>query len=86
MGKSVIHINSSHDIVVSTVLLLYEIWQYNDMLYLQLAGLIEKWGSDVMDEIRSDSRKKQRKENSNEVKKIKGIVKPLTIVHMQGPL
>ncbi|MPC79814.1 hypothetical protein E2C01_074360 [Portunus trituberculatus] len=56
------------------------------LFYLQQAGLIEKWGSDVMDEIRSDSRKKQRKEKSDGVKKVEGIVKPLTIVHMQGPL
>ncbi|KAK8393816.1 hypothetical protein O3P69_006853 [Scylla paramamosain] len=56
------------------------------LLMFHGAGLIGKWGSDVMDEIRSESRKKQRKEKSVEVKKIEGKVKPLTFVHLQGPL
>ncbi|KAK8393813.1 hypothetical protein O3P69_006850 [Scylla paramamosain] len=50
------------------------------------AGLIEKWGRDVMDKIRSESRKKRRKEKSHEAKEAEAKIKPLTLVHMQGPL
>ncbi|KAK8393814.1 hypothetical protein O3P69_006851 [Scylla paramamosain] len=50
------------------------------------AGLIEKWGRDVMDKIRSESRKKRGKEKSHEAKEAEAKIKPLTLVHMQGPL
>ncbi|XP_063889064.1 uncharacterized protein LOC135115892 [Scylla paramamosain] len=50
------------------------------------AGLIEKWESDVMDKIRSESRKKRRMEKSHEAKEAEAKIKPLTLVHMQGPL
>ena len=53
---------------------------------LQPAGLIGKWRTDVMDEIRSESRQKRRREVSNYVKTVNGKIKPLTLVHLQGPL
>ena len=53
---------------------------------LRQAGLIGKWRTDVMDEIRSESRQKRRREESNNVKTVNGKIKPLTLVHLQGPL
>ncbi|XP_063889385.1 uncharacterized protein LOC135116107 [Scylla paramamosain] len=50
------------------------------------AGLMKKWETDVMDKIRSESRKKRRKEKSHEAKEAEAKIKPLALVHMQGPL
>ncbi len=47
---------------------------------------MQKWTKDVMDEIRRDSRQRMKHTESEEINTNNNKIKPLTLVHMQGPL
>ncbi|XP_045134435.1 uncharacterized protein LOC123517998 [Portunus trituberculatus] len=60
----------------------------NCMMVFHTAGLIGKWKDNAMDDVRRDGRKKRRKlriEAEETIVTAEGIIKPLTMVHMQGP-
>lgn len=50
------------------------------------AGLIGKWKDNTMEDFRKEGRQRRRKlGNENEKASAEVIIKPLTLVHMQGP-